>query len=191
MNKVTQRFRAIVGLHKLNGSSSLVTPIERNPDLLGLLSRSLDCVLSNVADQSRSKNILQVHVSQGHVTQKYRDLWQCCPPHSPNLFARPIGHATVRLCVQQRPSRFPATVACHHLRKGTKLELGRGEPGKHRAYPHTTKLPQRVNRHTGSRRQPSSAISLEGESGPTSAGRTRSHSYPETWFKRERARDIL
>ena len=33
------------------------------------------------------------------------------------------------------------------------------------------------------------AASLEGEPGPTPAGRTLPHSYPETRFRRERARD--
>ena len=34
------------------------------------------------------------------------------------------------------------------------------------------------------------AASLEGEPGPTPAGKTLSHSYPETRFRRERARDV-
>ena len=33
------------------------------------------------------------------------------------------------------------------------------------------------------------AVSLEGEPGPTPAGKTLPHSYPETRFRRERARD--
>ena len=34
------------------------------------------------------------------------------------------------------------------------------------------------------------AASLEGEPGPTPAGKTLSHSYPEIRFQRERARDV-
>ena len=35
------------------------------------------------------------------------------------------------------------------------------------------------------------AASLEGEPGPTPAGKTLPHSYPKTRFRRERARDII
>ena len=35
------------------------------------------------------------------------------------------------------------------------------------------------------------AASLEGEPGPTPAGKTLPHSYPETRFRRERARDVI
>ena len=35
------------------------------------------------------------------------------------------------------------------------------------------------------------AVSLEGEPGPTPDGKTLPHSYPETRFRRERARDVV
>ena len=45
-----------------------------------------------------------------------------------------------------RYKAFRDSAPCHHLPKGTKLELGRGAPGGHR--PQSTKPPPRLNRPT-------------------------------------------
>ena len=79
-----------------------------------------------------------------------------CPPPSPNLVVtHPIACATVRLrVVLLLPTRLSATVpplllACHHLPKGTKLELGEGAPDEHHPQPIKPPLP-RLNRSAGS-----------------------------------------
>ena len=76
------------------------------------------------------------------------------------------------------------------LPKGTKLGLGkRCAPGN------TIILSQpkrrRVSTDRLNREDSQLAASLEGESGPTPAGKTVPHSYPETRFRRERARVLL
>ena len=76
------------------------------------------------------------------------------------------------------------------LPKGTKLGLG-----KRRAPGNTIILSQpyrrRVSTDRLNREGSQLAASLEGEPGPTPAGKTLPHSFPETSrFRRERARDI-
>ena len=67
--------------------------------------------------------------------------------------------------------------AYDHLPEGTKLELGRGAPGKH--HPQHTTPPPRLSRPANcDERQ--LATSLDSESGPTPAGKTFPHSYPKT-----------
>ena len=64
-----------------------------------------------------------------------------CPPPAPNLvLCHPIERGTVRLRVLRRcvccdvrpgfPRQCPLPLACHHLPKGTKSELGKGAPGE-------------------------------------------------------------
>ena len=50
---------------------------------------------------------------------------------------------------------------------------------------------RRVSTHRLNREGSPLAASLEGESGPTPAGKTLPHSYPETSFRRERARGYV
>ena len=75
------------------------------------------------------------------------------------------------------------------LPKGTKLGLGK------RRAPGNTIIPSQPYRHRVStdrlnREGSQLAASLEGEPGPTPAGKTLPHSFPETSrFRRERARD--
>ena len=76
------------------------------------------------------------------------------------------------------------------LPKGTKLGLG-----KRRAPGNTIILSQpyrrRVSTDRLNREGSQLAASLEGEPGPTPAGKTLPHSFPETSrFRRERARDV-
>ena len=66
------------------------------------------------------------------------------------------------------------------------MKLGRGAPGEH--HPPLTIPPPRLNRPTELRRQPD-GVTLEGESGPTPAGKTFPHLNAKTRFRRERARD--
>ena len=77
------------------------------------------------------------------------------------------------------------------LPKGTKLGLG-----KRRAPGNTIILSQpyrrRVSTDRLNREGSQLAASLEGEPGPTPAGKTLPHSFPETSrFRRERAREVL
>ena len=80
----------------------------------------------------------------------------------------------------------PLPLACHHLPKGTKLELGRG------AHLGNTILNQTYRRHISTdrlnREDSQLTASLEGEPGPTPAGKTLPHSCPKTRFRKERAR---
>ena len=88
------------------------------------------------------------------------------------------------------PRQPPLPLACHHLPKGTTLELGRGahlgntiilnQPYRRRV---STDRLNNEDRHL--------AISPEGTPGPTPAGNTLSHLYPKTRFRRERARGKL
>ena len=106
-----------------------------------------------------------------------------CPPPSPNL---------VRIHLIDNYQALRDSAPCHSraatLPKATKLELGRGVH---------LKTSSSAN-HTAAASQPTGRIakaaswlhlSLEGEPGPTPAGKTLPHSYPETRFRRERARD--
>ena len=74
------------------------------------------------------------------------------------------------------------------LLKGTKLGLG-----KRRAPGNTIMLSQpyrrRVSTDRLNREGSQLAASLEGEPGPTLAGKTLPRSFPETTFRRERARN--
>ena len=76
------------------------------------------------------------------------------------------------------------------LPKGTKLELGRGA---HLARNTILNQPYRRRVSTESLNRDGSqlAASLEGDPGPTPAGKTLPHSYPETRFRRERAQGII
>ena len=86
------------------------------------------------------------------------------------------------------PRQGPLPLACHHLPKGTRLELGRG------AHLENTTLNQPYRRRVSIDRLNSEdsqlTASLEGEPGPTFTGKTFPHSYPKTInrFRRETAR---
>ena len=106
-----------------------------------------------------------------------------CPPPSPNLVrTHPIeNYQTLR-------DSAPCLSRAATLPKGTKLGLG-----KRRAPGNTIILSQpyrrRVSTDRLNREGSQLAASLEGEPGPTPAGKTLPHSFPETSrFRRERAR---
>ena len=69
-----------------------------------------------------------------------------CPPSSPNLVrAHPIERCCALSGFPRRQCSLP--LACHHLLKGPKLELGRGVPLVIEHHPQTTIIPPpRLNR---------------------------------------------
>ena len=109
-----------------------------------------------------------------------------CPPPSPNLVrTHPIEHYYQAL-------RDSAPLLSRAARPPEGHQIG---ARKRRASGNTT-LSQpyrrrvstdRLNRKEGSQL----ASSLEGNPGPTPAGKTLPHSYPETRFRRERARAMI
>ena len=105
-----------------------------------------------------------------------------CPPPSPNLVRTHLieNYQTLR-------DSAPCLSRAATLPKAIKLELGRGAHT-----PENTTLSQpycrRVSTDRPNREGSQLAASLEGEPGPTPAGKTLPHPYPETRFRRERAR---
>ena len=79
------------------------------------------------------------------------------------------------------PRHCPLPLACYHLPKDTKLELGRGTRLG------STILNQsnccRISTDRLNRDDSQMAAFLKGEPGPTPAGKTLQHSYPETRFR--------
>ena len=109
-----------------------------------------------------------------------------CPPPSPNL----VRTYPIVEYYQALRDSAPCLSRAATLPKGTKLGLG-----KRRAPGNTIILSQpyrrRVSTDRLNREGSQLAASLEGEPGPTPAGKTLPHSFPETSrFRRERARDV-
>ena len=86
------------------------------------------------------------------------------------------------------PRQCSLPLACRHPPEGHQIGA------RKRRTPENTILSQpycrRVSTNRSDREGSQLAASLEGEPGPTPAGKTLPHSYPETRFRRERARDI-
>ena len=105
-----------------------------------------------------------------------------CPPPSPNLVrTHPIEN------YQGLRNSAPCLSRAATLPKATKLR-----DRKRRTLENTIlRQPycRRVSTDRPNREGSQLAASLEGEPGPTPTGRTLPHSYPETRFRRERARD--
>ena len=84
------------------------------------------------------------------------------------------------------PRQCSLPLACRHPLEGHQIGA------RKRRTPENTILSQpycrRVSTDRPNRESSQLAASLEGEPGPTPAGKTISHSYPETRFRRERAR---
>ena len=84
------------------------------------------------------------------------------------------------------PRQSSLPLACRHPPKGHQIGA------RKRRTPENTILNQpyrrRVSTDRPNREGSQLAASLEGEPGPTPAGKTLQHSYPETRFRRERAR---
>ena len=85
------------------------------------------------------------------------------------------------------PRQCSLPLACRHPSEGHQIGA------RKRRTPENTILSQpycrRVSTNRSDREGSQLAASLEGEPGPTPAGKTLPHSYPETRFRRERARD--
>ena len=106
-----------------------------------------------------------------------------CPPPSPNLVRTHLIEN-----YQALRDSAPCLSRAATLPKAIKLELGRGAHT-----PENTTLSQPYCRRVSTDRpnregSQLAASSLEGEPGPTPAGKTLPHPYPETRFRRERAR---
>ena len=86
------------------------------------------------------------------------------------------------------PRQCSLPLACRHPPEGHQIGA------RKRRTPKNTILSQpycrRVSTDTSDREGSQLAASLEGEPGPTPAGKTLPHSYPETRFRRERARQM-
>ena len=86
------------------------------------------------------------------------------------------------------PRQCSLPLACRHPPEGHQIGA------RKRRTPENTILSQpycrRVSTDRSDREGSQLAASLEGEPGPNPAGKTLPHSYPETRFRRERARDI-
>ena len=106
-----------------------------------------------------------------------------CPPPSPNLVrTHPIENYQALLNSDFCLSRAAT------LPKGTKLELGRGA---HLGSPSSANYTAAASQQNRLKREGSQlAASLESEPGPTPAGKSLPQSYPETRFRRERARGV-
>ena len=87
------------------------------------------------------------------------------------------------------PRQCSLPLACRHPPEGHQIGA------RKRRTPENTILSQpycrRVSTDRSDREGSQLAASLEGEPGPTPAGKTLPHSYPETRFRRERARDVV
>ena len=83
------------------------------------------------------------------------------------------------------PRQCPLPLACRHPPEGHQIGV------RKRRTPENTILSQpycrRISTDRPNRESSQLAASLEGEPGPTPAGKTLPHSYPETMFWRERA----
>ena len=131
------------------------------------------------SETSRFKPVILVH--RGPLARQRSS----CPPPSPNLVRT---HPIVEYYQALRDSA-PCLSRAATLPKGPNLGLG-----KRRAPGNTIILSQpyrrRVSTDRLNREGSQLAASLEGEPGPTPAGKTLPHSFPETSrFRRERARD--
>ena len=111
-----------------------------------------------------------------------------CPPPSPN----PVRiHLIERCCTLPGfPRQCPLPLACRHLPKGTKLELGRGAAGEHHPQPTT---PGAASQPTGWIAKKVSWLHLSKVSPALHPPERHSlpHPYPKTRFRSERARDDI
>ena len=136
------------------------------------------------SETSRFKPVILAHRSLAPSLARQRS---SCPPPSPNLgrthpieYYQALRDSASAPCLS-RAATFP---------KSTKVGLG-----KRRAPRNTIIIilsqpyRRRVSTDRLNREGNQLAASREGEPGPTPAGKTLPHSYPETRFRRERARD--
>ena len=104
-----------------------------------------------------------------------------CPPPSSNLVrTRPIEH------YHALRNSTPCLSRAATLRRAPNWSSEEARTWKH--HPQPTIPPRHFSTDMLNRESSQLAASLEGEPGPTPAGKTLPHSYPETRFRRERAR---
>ena len=105
----------------------------------------------------------------------------------PPAFAE-SGAYTPDRTLPDSPRQCSLPLACRHPPEGHQIGAR-----KRRAPGNTIILSQSYRRRVSAdrlkRERSQLTASLEGEPGPTPAGKTLPHSYPETRFRRERARD--
>ena len=103
----------------------------------------------------------------------------------PSAFAESVAYPSDRE-LSGSPRQCSLLLACRHPSEGHQIGA------RKRRTPENTILSQpycrRVSTNRSDREGSQLAASLEGEPGPTPAGKTLPHSYPETRFRRERAR---
>ena len=106
----------------------------------------------------------------------------------PSAFAEPGAYPPDRE-LPGSPQQCSLRLACRHPPEGHQIGA------RKRCTPENTILSQpycrRVSTERPNREGSQLAASFEGEPGPTPAGKTLPHSYPETRFRRERARDAM
>ena len=107
----------------------------------------------------------------------------------PSAFAESGAHPPDRE-LPGSPRQCSLPLACRHPPEGHQIGARKRRT--------TLKTPssanhtcRRVSTDRPNREGSQLAASLEGEPGPTPAGKTLPHSYPETRFRRERARNVL
>ena len=87
------------------------------------------------------------------------------------------------------PRQCSLPLACRHPPEGHQIGARNRRTHTWKHHPQPIILPPRLNRSYRTNREISQlTASLEGEPGPTPAGKTLPHSYLETRFRRERAR---
>ena len=99
------------------------------------------------------------------------------------IWCVPTRYSTTRLSA----TVFPASRVPSPSRRAPNWSSEEARIWEH--HPQPTIPPPRLNRPN--REGSQLAESLEGEPGPIPAGNTLPHSYPETRFRRERARDVI
>ena len=87
------------------------------------------------------------------------------------------------------PRQCSLPLACRHPPEGYQIEARKGRTPQNIIL--SQPCPRRVSTDRPNREGRQLAASLEGEPGPTPAGKTLPHSYLETRFRRERARGYI
>ena len=164
--------------------ASLKKPHESSPSplLVGLVGKKMTTV---VRHKHYPRNIpVQTDDSraQGFSPPLARRQSSCHPPSAES------GAYTPDRTLPDSPRQCSLPLACRHPPEGHQIGAR-----KRRAPGNTIILSQSYRRRVSAdrlkRERSQLTASLEGEPGPTPAGKTLPHSYPETRFRRERARD--
>ena len=157
------------------------TNIARSPLLVALLGRKMTVVKHQLFPQKPPGSSLLfsrtgVQPSPGSSTIEL-----------PSAFAESGAYPPDR-ALPGSPRQCSLPLACRHPPEGHQIGA------RKRRAPENTILSQpyrrRVSTDRLNREGSPLAASLEGEPGPTPDGKTLPHSYPETRFRRERAREI-